>query len=79
MHSNFITPPDYVETILIIDASSEQIEACASRIKELNVPYNIYFYDTKNPDLAWLDRVKKVSDKVLVVGQDLINPQDYFQ
>lgn len=78
MHSNLITPPDYIETIVFIDADTEQVQACANRIKELTVPYNIYFYNTNEPDSAWLERVTKVADAVLVVGKDLINPQDYF-
>jgi hypothetical protein len=78
MHSNFITPPDYIETIVFIDATEEQMQACATHIKELSVPYNIYFYNTKEPDDAWLKRVTKTSDIVLTVGKDLINPLDYF-
>ena len=44
MHSNFVTPPDYVETVLVIDASDEQVAELAATVKAGNKPYNVYFY-----------------------------------
>jgi hypothetical protein len=93
MHSNFITPPDLVESILIIDADQAQIESCALACKDATVPYNVYFYTTDMDDLSWLDKVIQRVDTVLLqqdsdtpvlnhikYGPDQIlkEPADYF-
>jgi len=93
MHSNFITPPDLVESILIIDADQAQIESCALACRDAEVPYNVYFYTMAMDDLPWLDKVVDRVDVVLVneesdvpmlnylkfgENQILKSPADYF-
>ena len=43
MHSNFITAPDYIENILVINATDEQLATLTETVKTTGRPYNIYF------------------------------------
>ena len=65
MHSNFITPPEIVDSILIIDATEQQIHACADRCKNSDLPYNIYFYNQAMNNIPWLEAVTARSDVIL--------------
>lgn len=94
MNSNFITPPDLVETILVINATKEQIEACAEACRNGDRVYNVYFYHSDMNDVHWLGEVVQRSETILQAvdsevpvlcptvkfgpEQDLIQPQDYF-
>jgi ornithine cyclodeaminase/alanine dehydrogenase-like protein (mu-crystallin family) len=94
MHSNFITPPDLVETVLIVNATKEQIAACAETCKNNNPVYNVYFYHTDMNDVHWLGEVVHRSDIILQatdsvvpvlcptvkfgMDQDLKQPSEYF-
>jgi hypothetical protein len=93
MHSNFVTPPDLIESILIIDASQEQIEACAVQCENAEIPYNVYFYNADMKDYDWLTQVVERVDTTLLQensevpvlsyvrfgnNQILKNPADYF-
>lgn len=66
MHSNFITAPDLVESILAIDATDGQIEACAEACKNSGRVYNIYFYKTADGDTVWLNQVLDRVDTILI-------------
>ena len=76
MHSNFITPPDYVETVLVHNATQEQITALSSIVKLSNKPYNIYFYNDSMDVTDWLDRVTDIAD--VIIQADLTDPLEYF-
>lgn len=94
MHSNFVTPPDIVETILVINATKEQISACADACRNSSKSYNVYFYHTDMKEHAWLAEVVQRSDIILQeftaqapilcqtvkfgTGQNLKQPSDYF-
>lgn len=94
MHSNFITPPDLVETVLIINATEDQIQACADACRDSKSVYNVYFYHTDMKDYTWLADVVQRSDTILQQSdseapvlcpttkfgedQELQQPQDYF-
>lgn len=94
MHSNFITPPDLIETVLIINATEEQIQACGDACRDHARAYNVYFYHTDMKEYAWLADVVQRSDIILQestaeapvlcpttkfgTDQDLKQPQDYF-
>ncbi len=94
MHSNFITPPDLVETVLVINATEEQIKFCADACRDSGRVYNVYFYHTDMKDHAWLADVVQRSDVILQdsaaeapvlcptvkfgSNQELKQPQDYF-
>lgn len=87
MHSNFITPPDLVETVLVIDASEEDIKSLAEGIKIVGKPYNVYFYNSEMKDFDWLGKVIDRSDIVLmhkesqvpVLNKVTFGPEEIFK
>ena len=66
MHSNFVTPPDYVESVLIVGADSEQIRACAEAVQSLDRSYNVYIYNEEMNSREWLNRIMFRVDTVLL-------------
>ena len=48
MHSNFITPPDFVDndipTVLVIDAAWDDVETLALYCQNTTYIYNVYLY-----------------------------------
>jgi hypothetical protein len=76
MHSNFVTPPDFVETVLIINATKEQIAELSAVIKSCSKPYNVYFYDETMNDLRWLARITNIASEVIEANKT--NPTEYF-
>ena len=66
MHSNFITAPDYVESILIIGATEDEIKDCAEAVKELNTSFNVYFYNPEVPNVDWLNKIMFRVDTILL-------------
>lgn len=76
MHSNFITPPDYVETVLIINATEQQINELGQVVHDGNKIYNVYFYNENMDNLPWFDKISTRADTVL--DAKITNPLDYF-
>lgn len=65
MHSNFITPPDVIEDILIVDATDEEIFAVGLACENADRPYNVYMYKKDMDNLEWLSMVAKRADVIL--------------
>jgi len=93
MYSNFITPPDYVQSVIIFDATEDEIKQVADAVKDLPQPYNLYFYNAEMNNLEWLIMVVNRVDVALArttssvpmidfllygEDQDLKSPVDYF-
>jgi len=76
MHSNFITPPDYVENVLILNAPEEQIKVLAGLVQHRDRVYNVYFYNESMGQVDWFDRVSNKAD--VIIDAKLTNPEDYF-
>lgn len=76
MHSNFITPPDYIETVLVVDATEEQIRHLGTLVQDGSVSYNVYFYNAVMNNQEWFERVQAKADVVLDAKST--NPIDYF-
>lgn len=76
MHSNFITPPDYVETVLVIDATEEMIKHLGTIVQDRDTIYNVYFYREEMNDIAWFHKISLKADVVL--DAKITNPLDYF-
>lgn len=76
MHSNFITPPDYVETVLILDATEELIKELGTLVQGSDKPYNVYFYSEAMDNQEWLTRITAKADTVL--DAKINNPLEYF-
>ena len=75
-HSNFVTPPDFIETVLILNATEEQIAACADVCYESGKIYNVYFYNNEMNDTEWFFRVDKIADRT--IDATSCNPAEYF-
>jgi len=94
MHSNFITPPDLIETVLVVNATEEQIKLCADACRNSDSAYNVYFYHTDMKDVHWLGQVVQRAETILQAvdaevpvlcptikfgpDQELTNPEEYF-
>lgn len=94
MHSNFITPPDLIETVLVVNATEDQIESCAEACRNGDKVYNVYFYHVDMKDVHWLGEVVQRAETILQAvdsevpvlcptikfgpDQELNQPQDYF-
>lgn len=76
MHSNFITPPDYVETVLILNAPEEQIKVLATMVQNADQCYNVYFYRDEMNNPEWFNRIRLKADVIL--DAKITNPEDYF-
>ncbi|CAB4129201.1 hypothetical protein UFOVP112_299 [uncultured Caudovirales phage] len=76
MHSNFITPPDYVETVLILNATEEQVRHLGMIVQDGDVAYNVYFYNEAMDNQIWFNKISIKADVVL--DAKLTNPLDYF-
>lgn len=75
-HSNFVTPPDFIETILVLNATEEQITACADACYESDKIYNVYFYNKEMNNTDWFFQVQSIADQTL--DATLCNPAEYF-
>lgn len=75
-HSNLVTPPDFIETVLILNATDEQIQACADVCYESGKIYNVYFYNKDMDDTDWFFRVQSIANQVL--DATLCDPTEYF-
>ncbi len=94
MHSNFITPPDLIETVLVVNATEEQIKSCADACRNSNRAYNVYFYHTDMQDVYWLGQAVQRAETILQAveaevpvlcptikfgpNQELTQPEEYF-
>lgn len=87
MHSNFITPPDYVETVLVVDATEVEIRACGDACQLSGRPFNVYFYNGNMNNLDWLSRIVRIADKILqaevsdvpVLRSEKFGPNQYLK
>jgi len=66
MHHNFITPPDFVVSVLIVDAGGDELSAIAEQCRMSDITYNIYLYHYEMADIPWLKQAMSKSDIVLL-------------
>ena len=76
MHSNFITPPDYVETVLIVNATEEHIKILGTAVQNCGRPYNVYFYREEMNDPEWFKNISIKADVIL--DAKLKDPLEHF-
>ena len=75
-HSNLVTPPDFIETVLILNATDDQMRACADACYNSGSIYNVYFYNSDMNNTDWFFQVQKIADHVLDATS--CNPAEYF-
>ena len=68
MHSNLVSPPDYIETVLIIEPTELQLVECADTLKTNATPYDVYYYKLDMDNTEWLSKVYRRADRVLSPG-----------
>jgi hypothetical protein len=89
MHSNFITPPDFVDeqlpNITVVNATPSQVEMLARMCSENDEQYNIYLYHSEMNDMDWLNSAIERSEAVVTHTIDpnldsicLINKTYYY-
>lgn len=71
INSRFITYPDTVEnegnhTVLLIDASPEEVATIGYFCKVSNKNYDIYLYRGDTHHLEWLNNIDKLVDYTLI-------------
>lgn len=75
--SRFITNPDIVQkgeshTVVLIDASIDDIERVGLFCKVSNRNYDIYLYNGATNDLEWLSYISDKADQVLQATSSLV-------
>ena len=69
-YSNFVTPPDFVQeakhSVLLIDATQDEVQNLAYFCKTVPVYFNIYLFHTGMADTEWLAEVRDQVDAVVV-------------
>lgn len=65
MYSNFITPPDFVDNVLIVDASAEEIQLVTEFLHNAETTYNVYMYRADMDDTKWLNEAVHRANIVL--------------
>jgi hypothetical protein len=70
MHSNFITPPDFVDnnlpTVLVIDALWDDVETLAMYCQTSKYIYNVYIYQDIMFDTAWLHEAAEKAHAIVL-------------
>ena len=73
--SNFVTSPDYIPTVLIQNATEEQLSLCMEACQTSGNVYNVYV-QTPTTDEEWLFRIHRIAD--VIIDAEKENPLDYF-
>ena len=70
MHSNFITPPDFVDddlhTVTVVDCTEDELVLLARMCECSDEMYNIYLYRDVMDDPTWLQTAIDKSAAVIV-------------
>ena len=70
VYTNFITPPDFVtngnHTVVLIDATEQQIDQLAEFCRTAINSYNVYIYRNGMNDIDWLKSAMSQADTFIV-------------
>jgi hypothetical protein len=70
MHSNFITPPDFVDepltTVTVINATLDEVELLARMCENTDPQYNMYLYRSEMNDREWLQKAIELSEATII-------------
>lgn|GEM_PF-5649144 len=73
--SNFVTAPDYIPIVLLINATEEQLTACMTACRESGRVYNVYV-DTPGSDEEWRWKIERIADAIIDAENE--DPVAYF-
>lgn len=80
MHSNFITPPDFVDndlpTVVVIDASWDDVENLALYCQKSTYVYNVYLYQDVMFDIEWLNQAVARAHAIIMNSENSACTQD---
>ena len=84
VYTNFITPPDFVtndnHTVVVIDATDQQLDQLAEFCRTANVSYNVYIYCNGMNETDWLNTALSEADAFVVntVANELSPIKDHI-
>jgi hypothetical protein len=73
--SNFVTAPDYIPTVLIQNATEEQLSLCMAACQNSGNVYNVYI-QTETSDEEWVWRIERIAD--MIIDAQNSDPVEYF-
>jgi hypothetical protein len=73
--SNFVTAPDYIPTVLIRNATEEQLALCMEACRQNANIFNVYV-QTTNSDEEWVWKIERIADEIIDAQKQ--NPSEYF-
>lgn len=73
--SNFVTAPDYIPTVLIQNASEEQLTLCMEACRNSGNVYNVYV-QTENSDEEWVWKIERIADAIIDAQNS--DPVEFF-
>lgn len=73
--SNFITAPDYVPSVVILNPTEEQIRACMESCNASGKVYNVYI-QTPDSTPEWLLKVESIADTIIDAQKE--DPAQFF-
>ena len=70
LHSNIITPPDVLDnknhTVVMIDATAEEVKYLTNWLSTANKSYDIYLYRWDMDNILWLEQVSSLADAIII-------------
>ena len=73
--SNFITAPDYIPTVLIQNATEEQLTLCMEACRQSGNIFNVYV-QTATSDEEWVWKIQRIADAI--IDAQIQDPVEYF-
>jgi len=73
--SNFVTAPDFIPTVLIRNATEEQLTLCMEACRQSGNIYNVYC-QTETSDEEWVWKIERIAD--IIIDAQIQDPVTYF-
>lgn len=73
--SNFITAPDFIPTVLIRNATEEQLTQCMESCRQSGKIYNVYC-QTETSAEEWVWKIERIAD--MIIDAQIQDPAPFF-
>lgn len=73
--SNFVTAPDYIPTVLIQNATEEQLTLCMEACRTSGTVYNVYV-QTADSSEEWVWKIERIADAIIDAQNS--DPAEFF-